>query len=30
MKRILALTAIIWHNNHTGQPVKRFLIAYDH
>lgn len=28
--RILALTAAIWHNDKTGQPVKRSLIAYDH
>ncbi|MFK0258715.1 IS982 family transposase [Streptomyces sp. NPDC090445] len=28
--RILALTAAIWHNDHTGQPVKRSLIAYAH
>jgi len=30
MQRILALTAAIWHNDHTGQPVKRSLLAYDH
>ena len=30
LQRILALTAVIWHNDHTGQPVKRSLIAYDH
>jgi hypothetical protein len=30
LQRILALTAAIWHNNHTGQPVMRPLIAYDH
>jgi hypothetical protein len=30
LQRILALTAAIWHNNHTGQPVMRSLIAYDH
>jgi hypothetical protein len=30
LRRILALTAAIWHNDHTGQPVKRSLIAYDH
>ncbi len=30
LQRILALTAAIWHNDHTGQPVKRALIAYDH
>jgi hypothetical protein len=27
LQRVLALTAAIWH---TGQPVKRALIAYDH
>jgi hypothetical protein len=30
MQRILALTACIWHNWHTGQPIMRSLIAYDH
>ena len=30
LQRILALTAAIWHNDRTGQPVKRFLPAYDH
>jgi hypothetical protein len=30
LQRILALTAAIWHNDHTGQPVKRSLLAYDH
>jgi hypothetical protein len=30
VQRLLALTAAIWHNDHTGQPVKRSLIAYDH
>jgi hypothetical protein len=29
-QRLLALTAVIWHNDHTGQPIKRSLIAYDH
>ncbi len=29
-QRILALTAAIWHNDHTGQPVRRSLLAYDH
>jgi hypothetical protein len=29
-QRILALTAAIWHNFHTGQPISRSLIAYDH
>ena len=28
--RLLALAAAIWHNWHTGAPVKRSLIAYDH
>jgi hypothetical protein len=28
--RILALTAAIWHNDKTGQDVKRSLVAYDH
>ncbi|TMU96478.1 hypothetical protein [Streptomyces sp. DASNCL29] len=26
----LALTAAIWHNHHTGQPVIRSLTGYDH
>jgi Transposase DDE domain len=30
LQRILALTAAIWHNDHTGQPTPRSLIAYDH
>ncbi|WP_406385680.1 IS982 family transposase [Streptomyces sp. NBC_00211] len=30
MQRILALTAAIWHNDHTGQPVPRSLTAFDH
>jgi hypothetical protein len=30
LQRILALTAAIWHNDATGQPVKRSLLAYDH
>ncbi|MDQ4039159.1 MAG: IS982 family transposase [Actinomycetota bacterium] len=29
-QRILALTAAIWHNDRSGQPVKRSLLAYDH
>lgn len=29
-QRLLALTATIWHNRATGQPVTRSLIAYDH
>ena len=28
--RILALTAVIWHNDKNDQDVKRSLIAYDH
>ncbi len=30
LQRILALTAVIWHNDRTGQPVLRSLTAYDH
>jgi hypothetical protein len=30
LQRILALTAAIWHNDHTRQPAMRSLIAYDH
>jgi hypothetical protein len=30
LARILALTTAIWHNDKTGQPIKRSLIAYDH
>src|SRR6266545_129526 len=30
LQRILALTAAIWHNDHTSQPVARSLVAYDH
>lgn len=29
-RRLLALTALIWHNRNTGQPVGRSLNAYDH
>jgi hypothetical protein len=29
-QRLLALTAAIWHNRATNQPVTRSLIAYDH
>jgi hypothetical protein len=29
-QRILAMAPAIWHNNKTGQPVTRSLIAYDH
>jgi hypothetical protein len=30
LQRILALTAVIWHNDHTGQPIPRSLPADDH
>jgi hypothetical protein len=30
LQRILALTAAIWHNDHTGQTARRALTAYDH
>jgi hypothetical protein len=30
LQRILAQTTAIWHNDRTGQPVKRSLTAYDH
>jgi hypothetical protein len=30
LQRLLALTAAIWHNDHTSQPIKRSLTAYDH
>lgn len=29
-QRVLALTAAIWHNDHTGAPVLHSLVAYDH
>lgn len=29
-QRILALTAAVWNNHRTGQPVLRSLTAYDH
>jgi Transposase DDE domain len=29
-QRVLAMAAAIWHNNKTGQPTTRSLIAYDH
>lgn len=29
-QRLLAMTAAIWHNRATGQPLTRSLIAYDH
>ena len=30
LQRLLALTATIWHNDHTGQTARRSLLAYDH
>ncbi len=30
LQRLLAMTAAIWHNDHTSQPVRRSLLAYDH
>lgn len=30
LHRLLAMTAVIWHNDRTGQPIRRSLIAYDH
>ncbi|MGH3260037.1 MAG: IS982 family transposase, partial [Streptosporangiaceae bacterium] len=30
LAQILALTAAIWHNDKTTQPVKRSLTAFDH
>ena len=30
LQRVLALTAAIWHNDATGQQIKRSLLAYDH
>jgi hypothetical protein len=30
LARVLALTAAIWHNDKTGQPVMRSLTDYDH
>jgi len=30
LQRILALTAAIWHNDKTGQPIMRSLTACDH
>ena len=30
MQRLLALTAVIWHNDHIGARPHRSLLAYDH
>ena len=30
LQRLLALTAAIWHNQHSGQSRLRSLVAYDH
>jgi hypothetical protein len=30
LQRVLALTAVIWHNDKTAQPTMRSLVAYDH
>jgi Transposase DDE domain len=30
LQRLLALTAAIWHNHHSQQPVLRSLTTYDH
>jgi hypothetical protein len=30
LQRLLALTAAIWHNGHTGRQIKRSLTACDH
>ena len=30
LTRILALTAAVWQNDKTAQPVKRSLTAFDH
>ena len=30
LQQLLALTAAIWRNEHSGAPVRRSLIAYDH
>ena len=30
LQRLLAMTTAIWHNDHTGQRVRRSLLAYDH
>ena len=30
LQRLLALTAAVWHNFHTGQATLRSLTAFDH
>jgi hypothetical protein len=30
VQRLLAMTAAIWHNDQTGQAIRRSLTAYDH
>ena len=30
IQRMLAMTAAIWHNDQTGQTIRRSLTAYDH
>lgn len=30
LQHLMALTAAIWHNDRTGQAVRRSLLAYDH
>lgn len=30
LQRLLALTAVIWHNEQAGMPILRSLTAYDH
>ena len=30
LQRLLALTAVIWHNEHTAAPTTRSLTTYDH
>ncbi|WP_434612360.1 IS982 family transposase [Arthrobacter sp. A5] len=30
VQRLLAMTAAIWHNDQTGQTIRRSLTAYDH
>ena len=29
-QHILAMAAAIWHNHHTGAPITKSLIAFDH